>query len=59
MMLIGSALPALASHEYDNSEEPREPQCGWYENWNNHEDWWEYWCYYRHWGWEYVFWTWA
>ncbi len=58
MMLIGSALPALATHEMgDPSGEPRNPQCGWFENWSEQEEWWEYWCYWPHWGWEFVFWT--
>ena len=60
MMLIGSALPALAWHEEtgDPSGEPRNPQCGWYESWDNTHEWWEYWCYWPHWGWQFVFWTW-
>jgi peptidoglycan/LPS O-acetylase OafA/YrhL len=58
MMLVGSALPALATHETgDPKGEPRSPQCSWYENWDQHEEWWEYWCYWPHWGWEYVFWS--
>ena len=36
---------------------PQAPQCGWYESWNQHEEWWEYWCYYPGYGWEYVFWS--
>ncbi len=58
MILVSSfALPALAQ---DDSEEPREPRCDWYydedEDW---DPWWEYWCRYPGWGWEFVFWTWA
>ncbi len=34
------------------------PQCGWYESSNDEEEWWEYWCYYRGSGWEFIFWTW-
>ena len=62
MMLVGSALPALASHnDSDSSNEPRAPRCGWYffEETRRYDAWWEYWCYYRGWGWEFVFWVWA
>jgi hypothetical protein len=38
-------------------EEPATPECGWYESWNEEEEWWEYWCYWPEWGWEYVFWS--
>jgi hypothetical protein len=34
-----------------------QPQCGWHPAWNEEEEWWEYWCYYRGSGWEYFFWT--
>ncbi len=59
MMLIGSALPALAYHEEtgDPAESPENPRCGWYPSSNEEEEWWEYWCRWPHWGWEYVFWT--
>ncbi len=64
MMVLGSALPALAYHSEGNpgeheeeTEQPRDPQCGWYANWNDEEEWWEYWCYWPQWGWDYVFWT--
>ena len=56
MMLVGSALPLLAQ-DMEDSQEPRDPQCGWYSNWDEEEEWWEYWCYYPRWGWEYVFWS--
>ena len=56
VLVSGLALPALAQDE----EEPREPRCGWYyfeeEPW---DPWWEYWCRYPNWGWEFVFWVWA
>lgn len=63
MLLIGSALPALAWHEEtgDPAGRPDNPQCDWYLNWHWNdpdERWWEYWCWWPHWGWEYVFWTW-
>jgi hypothetical protein len=35
-----------------------QPQCGWYESSNEEEEWWEYWCYYRGSGWDFIFWTW-
>ena len=43
---------------YDNYDEPRDPQCGWYANWDNRYEWWEYWCFWPNWGWELVFWSW-
>ncbi len=42
---------------YDHS--PRDPQCGWYPNWNYRWAWWEYWCWWPGFGWELVFWVWA
>ncbi len=60
MLLVATALPALASHRSDRPEEPREPRCGWYYYEDRRWDpWWEYWCHWRGWGWEFVFWTWA
>jgi hypothetical protein len=65
MVLLGNALPALARHRGrrhrnrdDGGDYLRDPQCGWYENWNRWEEWWEYWCYWPNWGWEFVFWSW-
>jgi len=60
MMLVATALPALGSHR-DRAEEPRAPKCGWYyfDATRKYDAWWEYWCYWRGWGWEFVFWTWA
>jgi hypothetical protein len=49
-------LPALAQ------DAPGAPQCSWYLNWvvsAPHEAWWEYWCWWPGWGWEFVFWVWA
>ena len=43
--------------ELGNGDEPDTPDCGWYESWNEEEEWWEYWCYWPDWGWEYVFWS--
>jgi hypothetical protein len=43
---------------YDNYDEPRDPQCGWYANWDNRDEWWEYWCFWPNGGWEFVFWSW-
>jgi len=60
MMLIGSALPALATHETGDEEgRPDRPKCDWYGPFEegNWDPWWEYWCYWPHWGWEYVFWS--
>lgn len=45
------AVPALAQTP------PAAPQCGWYANADATETWWEYWCWWPRWGWEYVFWT--
>jgi hypothetical protein len=65
MLLIGSALPALAWHEEtgDPSGAPENPDCEWYGPFGggpgDHEAWWEYWCFWPHWGWEFVFWVWA
>jgi len=33
--------------------------CWYYYQDSNLEPWWEYWCYWPGWGWEYVFWVWA
>ena len=57
MMLaaLGSslALPAIAQ------DEPREPRCGWYGPYEDRhwDPWWEYWCRWPGWGWEFVFWV--
>jgi hypothetical protein len=65
MLLIGSALPALATHETGDPEgRPDDPKRNWYETyteWRGREYdlWWEYWCYWPHWSWEFVFWVWA
>jgi len=66
-MLLATALPALAqefneeSGKMDDSGEPRAPQCDWYyfDETQEYDAWWEYWCHYRGWGWEFVLWTWA
>jgi hypothetical protein len=61
MLLIGSALPALAWHEETGDEEgrPDDPKCDWYGPFHErpYDPWWEYWCYWPHWGWEFVFWV--
>jgi Spy/CpxP family protein refolding chaperone len=61
MLLISSALPALANHEMgDPTDVPGQPKCDWYGPFGEgHQSWWEYWCYWPHWGWEFVFWVWA
>jgi hypothetical protein len=54
------ALPHRGDAEESGNaqeEEPDTPECGWYESWNEEEEWWEYWCYWPEWGWEYVFWS--
>ena len=39
---------------------PGDPQCGWYYSTGAGWDpWWEYWCWWPGWGWEFVFWVWA
>jgi hypothetical protein len=56
MLLASSGLPALAQ------EAPGAPQCDWYKNWLTADPdtvWWEYWCWWPGWGWEFVFWVWA
>ena len=52
------SLPSSAD-EADPGEgaQPDAPDCGWYESWNDEEEWWEYWCYWPDWGWEYVLWS--
>ncbi len=55
-VVAAGALPALAQ------DEPSAPQCGWYLNWLAvlpDLAWWEYWCWWPGWGWEFVFWVWA
>ena len=66
-MLVVTALPALAqnfneeSGKMDDSGEPNTPECDWYyfDETREYDAWWEYWCHYRGWGWEFVLWTWA
>ena len=66
-MLVATALPALAqnfneeSGKTDDSGEPRAPSCDWYyfDETHEYDAWWEYWCYWRGWGWEFVVWEWA
>jgi len=66
-MLVVTALPALAqnfneeSGKMDDSGEPNTPECDWYyfDETREYDAWYEYWCHYRGWGWEFVFWTWA
>ena len=54
MLVAGSGLPAVAQ-----DEGPGSPQCSWYKNWEEPEKaWWEYWCWWPGWGWEFVFWVW-
>ena len=65
-MLVVTALSASAqgfdepSGKLDNGE-PNAPECDWYyfDETREYDAWWEYWCHYRGWGWEFVFWTWA
>ncbi len=55
MLLVGSALPALASHRG-----PSEPDCDWYRMSNRavDSDVWGYWCYWEDDGWYlYYIWT--
>jgi hypothetical protein len=52
--MLTSGLSAVAQ-----DEAPGDPQCGWYLNWEEPEEaWWEYWCWWPGWGWEFVFWVW-
>jgi len=51
--MVTGGLSAVAQ------EAPGAPQCGWYLNWEDPEEaWWEYWCWWPGWGWEFVFWVW-
>jgi len=45
----------------DQEEEPRAPDCDWYGPYHErpYDPWYEYWCYWHGWGWEYVFWVYA
>jgi|SRR5215211_7415671 len=45
----------------DQEEEPRAPDCDWYGPYHERpwDPWYEYWCYWHGWGWEYVFWVYA
>ena len=45
----------------DDYDEPRAPRCDWYffEETRQWDAWWEYWCFWRGWGWEFVVWEWA
>ncbi len=45
----------------DREEEPRAPECDWYGPYHERpwDPWYEYWCYWHGWGWEYVFWVYA
>ena len=53
-MVVGAGLPAALAQEA-----PDAPQCGWYYSTDpDYEPWWEYWCWWPGWGWEYVFWVW-
>lgn len=53
MLALVVAVPALAQAA------PADPQCGWYYNTEEGFDpWWEYWCWWPGWGWDFVFWTW-
>jgi hypothetical protein len=53
VLLASSGLPILAQ------EGPAAPQCSWYKNWEDPANaWWEYWCWWPGWGWEFVLWTW-
>ena len=65
-MMLATALSASAqefdedSGKLDNGE-PNAPECDWYyfDETHEYDAWYEYWCHYRGWGWEFVFWTWA
>jgi len=56
VVMVAGGFPAFAQ-----DEAPDAPQCSWYLNWlleNPREAWWEYWCWWPGWGWEFVFWVW-
>ncbi len=65
MMLVAVAMPAVGWHEEtgDSKGAPENPDCDWYGPFGggpgDDEAWWEYWCFWPHWGWEFVFWVWA
>ena len=55
-------LAGLAWHEETNDPagRPDNPDCNWYGPFGEgREAWWEYWYFWPHWGWEFVFWVWA
>ena len=66
-MLVLTAFSASAqefdeeSGKLEDFDEPRAPDCEWYffEETRQYDAWWEYWCYYHGWGWEFVVWEWA
>ena len=66
-MLVVTALSASAqgfdeeSGKLDDGGEPNAPECDWYyfDETRDYDAWWEYWCEWPGWGWEFVFWTWA
>jgi hypothetical protein len=46
--------------DHGRYDEPREPDCDWYGPYGSGNNaWYEYWCYWHGWGWEFVFWAWA
>ena len=66
-MLVVTALSASAqgfdeeSGKLDDGGEPDAPECDWYyfDETRDYDAWWEYWCEWPGWGWEFVLWTWA
>ena len=68
-MMLMTVLTGVAVGQMDDPEgaghkggddEPGMPECEWYGPFGyGNEAWWEYWCWWPGWGWEYVFWAWA
>jgi hypothetical protein len=59
-VLAGPAGADFGSKGGDWEDEPSAPECEWYGPYEEDDDdaWWEYWCYWPGWGWEFVFWVW-
>jgi hypothetical protein len=64
MLAMFLTMPAGAQEDFmgtkGGDDEPGMPECEWYGPFGyGNEAWWEYWCWWPGWGWEYVFWAWA
>ena len=65
MLMTVFAVPAVGdigeppTGEKGEDDEPGEVYCDWYGPFEErpYDPWWEYWCWYPGYGWEYVFWS--